>query len=132
MKRADGSGRQAAEFRGRRSELLASLLLMFKGYRVLGRRVRSRFGEIDLIARSPSGVLCFIEVKARQSGETALASVRIHQQMRIGRAARLCVAQRPALAAKGIRFDVIAVAAGHLPRHFPGAWHPEDWGEIRP
>ena len=30
-------------------------------------RVRTHAGEIDLIARSPDGILCFVEVKARQS-----------------------------------------------------------------
>jgi putative endonuclease len=132
MQRIDRNGRQAAERRGRRSETLASFMLMLKGYRILGRRVRSRFGEIDLIARSPSGVLCFIEVKAREAGETAIESVRLHQQMRIGRAAQLYLTRRPALAVKGVRFDVIAVAPGRLPRHVAGAWHPEDWtGAVR-
>lgn len=132
MKGADRNGRLAAERRGRRGELLASILLMLKGYRILGRRVRSRFGEIDLIARSPSGILCFIEVKARTDGETALESVRVHQQMRIGRAAELYLAQRPTLGVKGVRFDVVTVAAGRLPQHLPAAWHPEDWGSTRP
>jgi putative endonuclease len=117
-----------AEQRGRRSETLAALMLMLKGYRILGRRVRSRFGEIDLIARSPSGILCFVEVKARDATEVAIESVRMSQQVRIGRAAQLYVAHRPALAAKGVRFDVVTVAPGRLPRHFPGAWHPEEWG----
>lgn len=132
MKRADRKGRHAAERRGRRSELAASLLLMLKGYRILGRRVRSRFGEIDLIARSPSGILCFVEVKARTASQTAIESVRVNQQMRIGRAAQLYVAQHPPLAAKGVRFDVVAVAPASLPRHFPGAWHPQDWSGACP
>ena len=42
--------RLAAEKRGRRSETFAALLLMLKGYRILGRRVRTHAGEIDLIA----------------------------------------------------------------------------------
>jgi putative endonuclease len=127
MKRREFNGRQAAELRGRRSERLASIMLMLKGYRIVGRRVRNLFGEIDLIARSPSGILCFIEVKARQAGETALESVRMHQQLRIGRAAQFYVAQRPALAANGVRFDIVTVVAGRLPQHLPGAWHPEEW-----
>jgi putative endonuclease len=101
--------------------------LMLKGYRILGRRVRNRFGEIDLVARSPSGILCFIEVKARKAGKAAVEAVRMHQQMRIGRAAQQYISQWPACDANGVRFDVIAIAACRLPRHFPGAWHPEDW-----
>src|SRR5690242_9447315 len=119
--------RKAAERRGRRSELLASVMLMLKGYRIVGRRVRTRAGEIDLIARSPSGILCFVEVKARELGEVALEAVGTRQQMRIARAAQLYLAQRPQLAAKGIRFDVIALGAKAFPRHLPGAFSPEDW-----
>jgi putative endonuclease len=127
MPRANQNSRKAAERRGRRTELLASLILMLKGYRILGRRVRNRFGEIDLVARSPSGILCFIEVKARKAGEAAVEAVRMHQQMRIGRAAQQYISQWPACDANGVRFDVIAIAACRLPRHFPAAWHPEDW-----
>jgi putative endonuclease len=57
--------RQKAEAHGRRSETLAALYLACKLYRVIGRRVKTRAGELDLIAVSPSGVLCFVEVKAR-------------------------------------------------------------------
>ncbi|MBQ1596030.1 MAG: YraN family protein, partial [Clostridia bacterium] len=37
------------------------------GYEVLDRNVRSRFGEIDIIARK-EGFLCFVEVKTRSEG----------------------------------------------------------------
>jgi putative endonuclease len=127
MKRVDLAGRKAAERRGRRSEFLASALLLLKGYRILGRRVRTRVGEIDLIARSPSGILCFVEVKARAAEQSALEAVRIPQQMRIGRAAQLYLSQRPDLGCKGVRFDVVTVGERKFPRHLPGAWHPEDW-----
>jgi putative endonuclease len=100
---------------------------MLKGYRILGTRIRTRAGEIDLIARTPSGILCFVEVKAREARETALTAVRIPQQTRIARAAQLYVAQRPELASKGFRFDVITCPARGLPRHIPDAWRPEDW-----
>ena len=35
---------------GRRGEVLAALLLMLKGYRILGFRLASLQGEIDLLA----------------------------------------------------------------------------------
>jgi putative endonuclease len=127
MRTLDPSARRAAERRGRRSELLAGLVLMLKGYRILGRRVRTHAGEIDLIARSPSGIVCFVEVKAREIGETAIQSIRPHQQMRIARAAEQYLSQRPALGAKGVRFDVVTLGARGFPRHLPDAWRPEDW-----
>lgn len=100
---------------------------MLKGYRILGRRVRTKVGEIDLIARAPSGIVCFVEVKARAATEGALEAVRVPQQLRIARAAELYLAQRPALRPKGVRFDVVTVGGSGFPRHVAGAWQPEDW-----
>ncbi len=114
--------RQAAESRGRSSETLAALLLQLKGYRILGRRVRTHAGEIDLVARSPFGMLCFIEVKARAHDRAALELVGGRQRARIERAASLYVAGKPALARKGMRFDIITVAP--FPRHIRDAWRP--------
>ena len=114
--------RQSAESRGRNSETLAALLLRLKFYRILGRRVRTRAGEIDLVARSPSGVLCFIEVKSRAHDRAALESVGPRQRSRIARAASLYVAGKPNVARKGMRFDIVTVAP--LPRHIRDAWRP--------
>jgi putative endonuclease len=114
--------RKAAETRGRNGEILAALLLRLKGYRILGHRVRTRAGEIDLVARSPRGVLCFVEVKARAQDRTAIESVGPRQRSRIARAASLYVAGKPNLARKGMRFDIVTVAP--LPRHIRDAWRP--------
>jgi putative endonuclease len=114
--------RKQAEKRGRRSEMAAALFLILKGYRILGRRVRTPLGEIDLIARSLSGVLCFIEVKARKSGGEALLSVGPRQQSRIARAAALYLARHPGLADKGSRYDIMLVEPGRWPRHLRDAW----------
>jgi putative endonuclease len=114
--------RQAAESRGRSSETLAAWLLRLKFYRILGRRVRTHAGEVDLIARSPSGVLCFIEVKARADDRVALESVGPRQRARIERAASLYVAGKPNVARKGTRFDIVTVAP--FPRHIRDAWRP--------
>ena len=114
--------RRSAESRGRNSESLAAILLQLKLYRILGRRVRTHAGEIDLVARSPSGILCFIEVKARADDRTAMESVGPRQRARIERAASLYVAGKPDLARKGIRFDIVTVAP--FPRHIPDAWRP--------
>ena len=116
--------RQAAEKRGRRSENFVALLLRLKGYRILGRRVRTHAGEIDLVAKSPGGVICFVEVKARKSDGAAAESLGPRQRQRIARAAELYLAARPKLGKKGIRFDVFTVAPGSLPRHVRDAWRP--------
>lgn len=117
--------RQQAERRGKRSETIAAMFLIVKGYRILGRRVRTHAGEIDLIARAPSGLICFIEVKQRADLRAAAESVIPRQQARIARAASLYLAKRPALARKGVRFDIVAV--GPFPRHFRDAFRADDW-----
>ena len=118
--------RLAAEKRGRRSEALAALLLRLKGYRILGRRVRTHAGEIDLVAHAPSGLVCFIEVKARADEASAADALGQRQQGRIARAAALYLASRPELARKGARFDVVTVSPRSLPRHLRDAWRPGD------
>ncbi len=122
------ASRRAAERRGRRSETIAVIFLLPKFYSILGRRVRTHAGEIDLVARAPPGLLCFIEVKAREGERDAAQSVGMRQRARIARAAMLFLAQRPALGAKGVRFDMLTVAKNRLPHHYRDAWRPEsDW-----
>jgi len=124
--------RRLAERRGRRSEFFAMLLLVLKGYRIVGRRVRTRAGEIDLIAHSPGGILCFIEVKARASFREAQEALLPRQQNRISRAAEVFLARRRGQMPKGIRFDTIVVAAGRWPVHVRDAWRPNpSWGNLR-
>ena len=118
--------RRKAELRGRRSETIATILLIAKGYRILARRMRNPAGEIDLVALAPFGPVCFIEVKARAVERDAVESVGFQQRGRIARAANLYLAQRPALAGRGSRFDVITVAKGSRPRHYRAAWRSGD------
>ena len=103
--------------------MLAALLLRCKGYRILGRRVRTRAGEIDLVAQSLWGIICFVEVKARPQTIMAAEAVGMRQRARIVRAAELYLAGRPVK--KGIRFDVITVTPGRWPRHLRGAFRPD-------
>ena len=116
--------RRTAEVLGRRSETLAALLLLCKLYRVLGRRVKTPMGELDLIARSPAGVICFIEVKARALERDAAEAVTYGKRLRIARAAELYLGARPALRHKGVRFDAILISPGRMPRHIKDAWRP--------
>mgnify|MGYP001481620910 CR=1 FL=1 len=78
---------------GRRAEAWAALWLMAKGYRILGFRLRTRLGEIDLLAQK-GRALAVVEVKQRATVEAALemceALKEMHErtggalQMRIG------------------------------------------------
>src|ERR1700761_6728827 len=106
MPKRNLANRREAEQRGRRSEVWAALLLIAKFYRILGWRVRTPVGEIDLIAQAPGGPVCFIEVKARADALGAAQSLGSRQQRRIANAASHYIAARPHLAAQGMRFDV--------------------------
>ena len=116
--------RRAAERRGRRGEFVATLLLIAKGYRILGRRVRTRAGEIDLVARSPRGILCFVEVKTRNSMRAAQEALLPRQETRIARAAELYLAQWRGLRPNGVRFDTITVSGARWPKHLRDSWRP--------
>jgi putative endonuclease len=122
----DVGKRQRAERRGRRGETLAAWLLRLKGYRILARRVKTRVGEIDLVARSPRGIVCFVEVKARPEEGTALLSVGGRQQGRIAQAASQFLASRPHLVSRGVRYDIVTVVPGRIPRHIRDAFRSPD------
>ena len=108
---------------GLRAETLAALWLWLRFYRIVGRRVKTRSGEIDLVARR-GDVLVFVEVKARGGLDAAAEALGVHQQARLARAAELYVAARPALQVLDMRFDVILITPRHLPRHLVDAWRP--------
>ncbi|HVW74192.1 MAG TPA: YraN family protein [Rhizomicrobium sp.] len=116
---------QVAHQRGHRSEALAALWLRLKGYRILARRLKTKAGEIDLVAAAPFGPICFIEVKARKLALAAAQSVLPAQQTRIARAASLYLAGRPGLARRGARFDIVAIGEGRWPRHHRDVWRAD-------
>jgi putative endonuclease len=115
----------AAYRRGHTGESLAALWLRLKGYRILARRLKTRVGEIDLVAAAPFGPVCFIEVKARTAARVAAESVGMSQQTRIARAASLYLASRPGLARRGSRFDIVAIVPRRLPVHLRDVWQPD-------
>ena len=106
---------------GRRSEWLCALWLMAKGYRILGFRLRTAQGEIDLLARK-GAVVAVVEVKRRMRLEQALEAVSWRQRERLARAAAAITSRRPELAGLPVRLDLIALAPGRLPRHIRDAW----------
>lgn len=118
-----GQRGKKAEADGRRAELWAMLMLCLHGYVPLARRWRSPAGEIDLIAARPFGPVCFIEVKRRASPEAAVVAVTTAQRQRICRSAQIFLKSYPHH--HGVRFDVISVEPGRLPRHIRDAFRPD-------
>ena len=111
----------AARTAGRRAEVWAALWLMARGYRILGFRLRTPQGEIDLLAQR-GRVLAVVEVKQRATLQAALEAVSEIQRERLRRAGRAIAARRPSLQNMAVRLDLIALAPGRLPVHAPDAW----------
>lgn len=67
---------QASRTLGDQGEALARQYLIERGYEILGSNWSTRYGEIDIIARS-NAVIIFVEVKTRQdwNTESAFASI---------------------------------------------------------
>jgi len=69
---------------GRRGEEIAARTLERKGYRILERNVRTRYGEIDLVARDGSCIV-FVEVRTRRSAQMAPEeSITATKQRKVG------------------------------------------------
>lgn len=112
---------------GQQGEEAAARFLRKLGFVVLERNVRSRLGEIDMVAREGS-TLVFVEVKARQAGQgdPPESGVTPRKQARLARLA-LGYLKARGLGEVPCRFDVVAVvldAADRIAaiRHIPGAF----------
>jgi putative endonuclease len=111
----------AARISGRRAEVLAAAWLMLKGYRILGFRLKTPMGEIDLLALR-GRTLAVVEVKQRADLASALDAVTAEQRARLRRAAAHLTANRAGLRNAMVRLDLIALAPGRRPRHLRDAW----------
>lgn len=106
---------------GLSAESKAAALLIAKGYRIVARRFKTPAGEIDIVARR-RGELVFVEVKARDTFDAAAEAVTPRQQARIVDAAQHWLAAHDDDVERPMRFDVILVAPGKIPRHLPNAF----------
>jgi putative endonuclease len=90
-------------------EDLACAELLRRGYSILARRYRTRFGEIDIISERDN-VVVFVEVKARRTGRfgTAAESIPMWKRRRIGAMALDYLAWTGRLTRR-CRFDVVAI-----------------------
>ena len=94
---------------GKLGEDLACRELARRGYAILARRYRTRFGEIDIVTEH-IGTVVFVEVKARKTGRFGLAAETIPfwKRRRIGAMALDYLAWTGRLNDR-CRFDVVAI-----------------------
>ncbi len=113
---------------GAAGEQLAAEHLERRGFAILERNVRTRWGEIDIIAFDGRTIV-FCEVKARrESNFGALESVHARKRMQVRRLAGRWLAQRTDRPrAAELRFDAIGVTFDRTGRlvaleHLEGAF----------
>ena len=110
---------------GRRAEDAVARWLTSRGWRVLERRWRSEWGELDLVCRDPHGTLVGIEVKLRRSarmGDPADALDR-RRAARLRRALADYAVQRQAVAT-AMRIDLVGLTPSGT------AWRLTRWPAI--
>ncbi|GGI82579.1 UPF0102 protein [Polymorphobacter multimanifer] len=112
--------RQRAERRGRWAEAAAALYLQAKGYRILARRVRTRVGEVDIVARH-GDTLVFVEVKLRSTLDSGHQALHPAARQRIDAAARV-LTPRYLGACTTTRIDAVLIRPWGWPQHLIAAW----------
>ncbi|HEY1357591.1 MAG TPA: YraN family protein [Thermoleophilaceae bacterium] len=96
---------------GARGEQLAADHLAARGYELLERNYRTRYGELDIVARD-GRVLVFCEVKARLGAGPIgpLAAVGPRKRSQLRRMAGQWLHERgPVRGTRDVRFDVVGI-----------------------
>ncbi len=94
---------------GDRGEMIAAGYLTDQGYKVVDKKIRASFGELDLVAQKDN-VFVFVEVKTRSSHRLGLPEEAVDQakQKQITKLAEWYF-QKNKIRNSRARFDVIAV-----------------------
>lgn len=114
--------RQLAEAQGRKAEDMAAEWLAGQGWEILSKRVKTKIGEIDLIARQEN-LVSFVEVKWRKRAAELDLAIDERRLARVAAAVE-AVAHEYATQGEDLRIDVILLAPGISPRHITNAWMP--------
>jgi putative endonuclease len=132
MARRSDPGPPPTRALGPAGERAAARFLERRGLVILARNLRSRLGEMDLLARD-GPMLVFVEVKARRGhcGDPPEAAVDARKRARLARLALGYLAARR-LGEPSCRFDVVAVsldeAGGVIAvRHLKHAFDLDGW-----
>lgn len=113
--------RRRAWRKGIKAEWFAGWMLRLTGHRIVATRYKTRFGEVDLIARKGDLIL-MVEVKARNSVEQAVDAVTWTAQQRIRTASDVWLSKQRDHDRLSIRYDIIAVVPWRMPIHLKDAF----------
>ena len=104
---------------GSRAEQKACAYLVKQGLTVIGRNLRSPYGEIDLIMHEQQTIV-FVEVRYRKSSKYGLAQETIGQgkQQRIIRTAQWYLQQHTGFSQRPCRFDIVAITGTGMENKF--------------
>ena len=94
------------------------------GWTILGRRLRTAAGEVDVVAEK-DGLLAVIEVKARPKLADAAFSLTLRQRVRLISAAEILLAENPGWGRAGVRFDLLLVDRAGTVRRIADAFRLE-------
>lgn len=114
--------KKQAYLKGQWGERIAGWYLQLKGYSLLENRLKTPFGEIDLIVKKGPYIVA-VEVKTRASREKAALSLSSLQMKRIQYAFLFYTKRHPS--PLDLRFDVILISPWTWPKHIQGAWVPQ-------
>lgn len=114
---------------GIRGEDYAAVWLSSRGWRIVDRNWRSRYGELDIIVLNTERELVFVEVKTRRCTiyGTPQEAVGHHKRLTLRRAGVQWLQEKGRdISHVGTRFDVLAITVsgnGRMPHvtHIPGA-----------
>ena len=107
------------------AEIIASIFLRLKGYKILKRRYKTFVGEIDIIAKKKNSLIV-VEVKARKNitvknGFLIDEVIGEAQQKRIRRAMDVFIKNHQRKYQNyNIRFDLIVISPFKMPLHLIG------------
>jgi putative endonuclease len=118
-----GRGRRA-HAAGLRAEEACCVALHGDGWKVLGRRLRTESGEID-IAASKAGLLAIVEVKSGASLAAAAHTLSARQIRRLMAAAEILLSENPGWGQAGVRFDLMLVDPDNTVRRISDAFRLE-------
>lgn len=113
--------------KGVMGEAAAQHDLLQKGFELVDRRVKSPYGEVDLVMLDGE-TLVFIEVKARErlTRNQAQYAVTPAKQRRLVQTALCYLNQHPEHEGRLMRFDVVTVAKDGI-LHLPNAFEASSW-----